>query len=784
MANHRPKSLSELNNVYDKAMRAERAIKEGSSLLSTPEPETAPETAPESENIFEQLETKAAQAQKSQVFDPDITNIANDFLKRYAQPEKPKAAPQEIKRPAPSIQVYHTPAKEEPEPEDVPLSTGSNFTPAVTAPSVPVYKPAHDIPPTREAAVEEPVPAQEPEPEYRAPAPQVQKVTAAPKAKEPTPAETQTPAKAKAEPRYDHTPRPAARVRITSTERSELMEEYMRVMSDDDDEPSHKKSVFSFFKKRKKHDYDEIEEDNSDDLYDGYDEENDEDTAEEVPVVPFDSSDVKYEDEYSNNPEEDSEAQLGAEPMNLYDYIEADFDYAESDEEYEEDEDAVLDVSFMSAAKIQEDQADMQSEAYAEAEEITEEPEETDVEVEAEVEAESAIEIEAEADTEEVEEIIPEEIQEEVQEEEVLYPAEETQETEEAEDVIAPEEEAELMQAPTAGMVFEDIFSVTDESKRSHTGGNWTEVFGDETAPQPVEDFTSEIQVVIPEEDEVEADTVAEADTDEAEEVVVYPTEETEEETAVYENTDDITEEAESQAAEETEEAEEYFDDYDAPKKRTGLRIVMAVLAGLFLAIAGATAVLSAVIGVDSGKIFSDNLRAFSVPETIESIGVNKGDLVITENVYAQTDNVYVYVNQADGTYAFGKVTKSSSNAQGDYLYVSETKDGLQLINRDTSMGVVVATYGGIGSVLAALCNYSIYIIIALVVFAIALIVCFVIITRKRRLYEEASAIYDRADDNYDDSDEDEDGENNNDDDNYYGDYDTDGIEQGLFNGI
>ena len=105
MANHRPKSLSELNNVYDKAMRAERAIKESSNLLSVPEDAETPRT----ENIFDQLENQAIQAEKNKVFDPDITNIANDFLKRYAQPEKPKATPKEIKRPAPSIQsVYHT----------------------------------------------------------------------------------------------------------------------------------------------------------------------------------------------------------------------------------------------------------------------------------------------------------------------------------------------------------------------------------------------------------------------------------------------------------------------------------------------------------------------------------------------------------------------------------------------------------------------------------------------------------------------------------------------------
>ena len=146
MANHRPKSLSELNNVYDKAMRAERAIKEGSNMLSTPETETAPEN----ENIFIQLEAKAAEAQKREVFDPDITNIANDFLKRYTQPEKPKTAPKEIKRPAPSIQsVYHSPAKDIPsEKHDVPLSMETGFTPETKPQSASVHKPSHTMPTT------------------------------------------------------------------------------------------------------------------------------------------------------------------------------------------------------------------------------------------------------------------------------------------------------------------------------------------------------------------------------------------------------------------------------------------------------------------------------------------------------------------------------------------------------------------------------------------------------------------------------------------------------------
>ena len=135
MANHRPKSLSELNSVYAKAMRAARAIKEGSTLLSVPETKETPQ----SENIFHQLETKAAQAEKNQVFDPDITNIAYDFLKRYAQAEKPKATPKEIKRPAPSIQsVYHSAVKPRPEEkQDVPLNIDNGPAIRFEAPSVP-----------------------------------------------------------------------------------------------------------------------------------------------------------------------------------------------------------------------------------------------------------------------------------------------------------------------------------------------------------------------------------------------------------------------------------------------------------------------------------------------------------------------------------------------------------------------------------------------------------------------------------------------------------------------
>ena len=733
MANHRPKSLSELNNVYDKAMRAERAIRESSDLLSTPDTPTTPP----SENIFEQLETKAAEAQKNQVFDPDITNIANDFLKRYAQPEKPKPAPKEIKRPAPSIQVYHTPVKEK-EPE------APAEIPTVTKPqSTPVHKPASAMPPIEAVQPVAKPEVKEPE-EVKAPAAAPAHVVKAPASPKIVP---------KAPARVDHTPRPAARVRITSTERNELMEEYMRVMSDDDDEPSYKKPMFSFFKKKKKYD-DEDDFDTAEDLYEDIDDTDEDSAEEEIPVVPFDNSQVQYEDEYSSSPEDGfiTDDEIPQAPMNLYDYIEADFDY-----EAEENTDEAVALS----EEIYEEVESEEIAEETESEEIYEEVTEVIVSEEiAEEIAESSAETTEEDPTETEEVVYPEET------EEFSY-----EDDEAIEEIIPQEEPQEVIyeEAPTAGMVFEDIFSVSDESKRSHTGGNWNEVFGEEAETVVYEPEA----VIYPQEETAEevAEVIEELPAqveDSAEEII--PTEET---------SPEADEEAQEEFAEDTQEEFIEEDEAEPVKSKLALKILMTLAIMICLAVAGVSIFASSVLGVNTGKLFSDRYRAFSVPETITELGISKGDLVITENIYASADQLYVYTEQS--AYKIGKVTATTTNLMGDYLYITQTSDDVKLINRDTSLGVVTDTYSGIGSVLSAICDYGVFIAIASIVFAIALIICLVIIIRKQRRYEAAAAIYDNPDNFRDDDNDNTSDSDNDNNDEYYSDYDTDGIEQGLF---
>lgn len=747
MSSHRPKSLSELNNVYDKALRAEKAIKESSSLLSTPETSEAKPT----ENIFLELETKAAEAKKNQVFDPDITNIASDFLKRYAQPEKPKAAPKGIKRPAPTIQSVQSHVRK----PKVEIKAEDNLNQGFAATSEikqPVHRPAHDVPAT-DAFVTAPqtiVSAESSVPAYAEPILAEEPAVEAPVVR-------QTPVRTAPAPKIDHTPRPAPRVRITSTERSELMEEYMRVMSDEDDEPSEKKSVFSFFRKKKRDDYDD---EPVESIYEDFSEEEPSDD-EEVPVVAFDSSNVRYEDEYSEAPAAEETA-VEASEMNLYDYIEADFDY-------DEDEDGTLDISTTTFEKEEVATEEFYSEdeapsAEAEAEEVAETlvypAEEESDDISEEVTAEPIEEITEPEMIEEAKVIEEPEVYEEepiealeaVEAEEI---AEVQEETQEAEEIISAEEYYEEVSdtaeetdeyAHPAEMEFEDIFSVSDETKRSFTGGDW----GGSVPPVATPSYESY-------DDYSDSDNVFDG----------------------YEDYDD----------EDYEDEDEYDDGEPVEKKKGNIfvKILLVFFAIISLIFGAATLAADFILDVDSGNLISDTYRLFCAREDMPSFDIGKGDLIVAKSTHVDKDNIYVYAT-GESAYGVGKVIENTDNALGEFLLSTETADGYQFIKRDSSMGVVIASYSTLGTILSIVCNYGIFIAIAFILVAIGLIVLLVIISKKKsdsdRYVEESSSATDDDEDDDDYYDDDNDSDEYEDDEEYYSEYDTDGIEQGLFSNI
>ena len=743
MANHRPKSLSELNQVYDKAMQAQRAIKEGSMSLS----DEAPASEKPSQNIFDELKQQASQAKKPELYDSQIADIANDFIKRYAKPEqtKPHTAAKELKRPAPSIQsLFHTPVDaQQQENADVPLkldqpelaataavSTASPLKPkapgsaALPSPSV-VFKESEAEPEANDEPAETASEASQEQLRREATAKAQHEAYASPKA-EVTPS-----------------------VRITSTERNDLINEYLRVMSDDDsysddDEEYRKPKKGGFWSRMKKRRHGPVPEEPAEESSSVDSEE-----PESAEDIYSDYAEAEEEAPAAEAPQSEDEA-----PLSLYDYIEADFDFGEDGEIAEE---TYVDVS---------EQATQQEEAHTledEPEEVAypTEPEEDTYPTEPEEGTYPTEPEEGTYPTEPEEGTYPTEPEEDTyptEPEEGTYPTEPEEGTypTEPEDIIYPTEEAEeetvcpdrepQEDSPTAGMVFDDVFSVTDESKRSYTGGNWSNAL-EEDAEQP----------------------------DEAAEPLPY--EETENEAAQDEDF----------SFNETKKL--------SPKKKKGSVVskILLCLALVFLIVCtGLVTVLGNIVAVDTGKLISDKYRVFTAEHDYALSGVNAGDLVITEDYdsYAAEGDSFVYVNHEAQKFMIGKHSGSTYNLVGDVLFIAENEAGRVLVLAEDTLGAIIKTYKGIGAVVSPVSDNYIIIDAVLLVLILIVLLCLIVPKLKKSgkddtepSYEEDSSPYSEAQEYPEEADNDEASPDEEEEYDSY-DYDTDDIEEGLFSGI
>lgn len=737
MANYRPKSLNELNQVYGKAMKAEKAIKEG-SLSLTKEDE---QTENPSDNIFLQMQQQVSQNQKQEIYDADIANIANDFIKRFTENEKPKAeAPKQLKRPAPSIKaLYHTPVKpEQTKAEDIPFK-------AQSSPLSSSFQPISPESAVKPKAPESLTPA------FVA-APKIENKTENEVAPVPAPAAANEPTVSQestsniSNEQFAHSS-PAIihrdvspTVHITSTERSSLMEEYQRVMSDEEDDDdvfiekkAKKRGLFSRKKKYREE---------NEDAFDNIADDSQADTSYEEPQIAetkFDSSNISLADNDTEYPAEEQE------PMNLYDYIEADFDFEEKSEEKPEEK--VED-------SLEENEDEFLPMSNTPAEEIVEEatPAETTAE---------PIAFSMQAAQEEINEALKEAV-EDIADEEALNEAsydEFEEETDFNEAVIVPEEivedsnienEPESFQeaSPTAGMVFDDVFSVTDESKRSYSGGNWADVFG--------------------ENENQNSDTTTEDESSGDEE------QESEEYTS-YEDEENYTEEDFS---------------YNPPvkkKKSFALKLTLSILTALLVICTAAVIALGSFVAPNTGKLFLNKYRAFTSEQDFPFIGVSDGDLVITEDdgSYAEEGDAFVYVNHEAQSFMMGKHSGSTSSSDGDIIFIAENEAGRVLVLREDTLGVISQTYKGVGSIIGPISDNYIIISAILLILILACVLAMIIPSSnksgkkgKKQPQKESSSAFD-----YSEDEEDNDSAENDEQDEDF-DFDPDGIEEGLFSGI
>lgn len=111
MAGYRPKSLDELNNLYDKAISAENEIKKGSSLLKSEVLESS----------FEAPENQSMPSSVRPIHPKEISNDVDSFIKQFAEKNDflplPSSQEPQRKRPAPLADLQpKTPVNPEPAP--------------------------------------------------------------------------------------------------------------------------------------------------------------------------------------------------------------------------------------------------------------------------------------------------------------------------------------------------------------------------------------------------------------------------------------------------------------------------------------------------------------------------------------------------------------------------------------------------------------------------------------------------------------------------------------------
>lgn len=109
MASYRPKSLNELNNLYDKSMAAQNAIKKGSAIVK-PENDTSKQLL----KAFE--EELYAQKEKSPAVtaSEELSDVVGEFIKNFGETKTEKVVPQPmpITRSVKSAAVKPAPRKE------------------------------------------------------------------------------------------------------------------------------------------------------------------------------------------------------------------------------------------------------------------------------------------------------------------------------------------------------------------------------------------------------------------------------------------------------------------------------------------------------------------------------------------------------------------------------------------------------------------------------------------------------------------------------------------------
>ncbi len=150
-------------------------------------------------------------------------------------------------------------------------------------------------------------------------------------------------------------------------------------------------------------------------------------------------------------------------------------------------------------------------------------------------------------------------------------------------------------------------------------------------------------------------------------------------------------------------------------------KAILVLILAIVLAFGFFATTLKTFLAVNTGTAFNDNFYAFTAYKTYENANILEGDLVITENIFAEDGDIFAYINYDEKTFDFAKRTRSFVN--GDDVLIVGVKEGERvLVSRDDCRGVVYTTYPGAGKYIAMVTDNYIVIMSALAVVALIIV--------------------------------------------------------------
>ncbi len=267
----------------------------------------------------------------------------------------------------------------------------------------------------------------------------------------------------------------------------------------------------------------------------------------------------------------------------------------------------------------------------------------------------------------------------------------------------------------------------------------------------------------LPAEEETQSEALPFDSATEDEETAPEPvslTDEPQQEASVGEKDDfDFPENYTPEWIKEDEQAEQAAESVKPEKEKskggkTLLKLVLSLVLVAVISVGALATVLKTVAAVNTGKLVSDKYYVFTAYKAYTDLGIDEGDLVITEKKYAENGEIFTYVDYGNKTFEFGRRTDSITKEDGEVLYVTEKDGGRTLVSRDDCKGVVYLTYEGRGRLVSFLTDNYIIIVSAAAVISLIIVLVFILALRTKK--EEKNENIESSDEEHSDESEEE----------------------------